>query len=114
MRIRHALSAAAVGAALTLGGLAAPVQAAAFGKAASAASAAPAAAAAVPCISTDYDGNPDGFGVRLENYCTSTTARVRVIVDWAPDSSCYVIPPGQSRLYIYEGILGTYAGVASC
>ncbi|MFB7256092.1 hypothetical protein [Streptomyces nojiriensis] len=45
----------------------------------------------------------DGFDVHLTNNCTRTM-RVQVIVDYAPDSACHVLPRGADTWYSYEGI----------
>ncbi|OEJ42976.1 hypothetical protein AR457_01540 [Streptomyces agglomeratus] len=78
------------------------------------ASATPAAAAPAPsCVAKYVDHDPEGFAVLLTNNC-STQKRVRVIVDWAPDSRCYTLAPRASELYVYDGTFGQYNSVATC
>ncbi|MFH8978783.1 beta-Ig-H3/fasciclin [Streptomyces sp. NPDC017890] len=79
------------------------------------ASAAPATATgtAPSCVKRPVHYNQDGFVVQLINTCASTK-RVRVIVDWAPDSACYTLSPGEEAWYRYEGLTGFYDSTATC
>lgn len=79
------------------------------------ASAAPAVAAgtAPACVARSVFNHSEGFDVHLTNNCAGQM-RVRVIVDYAPDSDCYVLPRGVDTWYSYEGILGLYDSTATC
>ncbi|MFF4247334.1 hypothetical protein ACFYY2_23115 [Streptomyces sp. NPDC001822] len=39
---------------------------------------------------------------------------VKVLVDYAGDSNCYVMSAGTQKLYIYEGVLGQYDKTVLC
>ncbi|GGZ30312.1 beta-Ig-H3/fasciclin [Streptomyces poonensis] len=105
MRIGRKIAACTVAAAAATVGLAVT---------APTASAAPAAGGTAPaCIGRYVDGDPDGFTVLLENNC-GKTMRVQVVVAYAPDSSCYTLSAGASKLYTYRGITGVYDRTAVC
>ena len=58
-------------------------------------------------------GTPNGFDVDLSNNCGSTM-RVKVIVDHGGDSPCYTMSNGSRKLFIYEGVFGTYGRTVVC
>jgi hypothetical protein len=99
MHIRRALAVGAVAAAFAGGIAASPAQAA--------------GGTAPACVIRSVSNEIDGFSVYLENTCTNTM-RVQVIVSYAPDSPCYTLSPGESEVYLYEGILGIYDRTAVC
>jgi hypothetical protein len=65
------------------------------------------------CVSRTVYEVPDGFDVFMTNNC-GYTVYVRVIVNWAPDSVCAQLLPGQSRTWHYVGITGSYDHLATC
>ncbi|MFE0104897.1 beta-Ig-H3/fasciclin [Streptomyces sp. NPDC059009] len=65
------------------------------------------------CINRYVTDTPNGFDVDLTNNC-GRTMRVKVVVDFAGDSPCYILGAGQSKLYIYEGVTGTYDRTVVC
>ncbi|MEV0006590.1 beta-Ig-H3/fasciclin [Streptomyces sp. NPDC051840] len=75
----------------------------------------PAAAAtlAPSCVGRMVTQTTDGFDVLLSNKCGYEVS-VRVDVSLAPDSPCYVMSKGTSKLYIYHGILGNYTRTINC
>ncbi|MGH4031049.1 beta-Ig-H3/fasciclin [Actinomycetota bacterium Odt1-20B] len=65
------------------------------------------------CINRYVTDTPNGFDVDLTNNC-GRTMRVKVVVNYAGDSPCYTLGAGQSKLYIYEGVTGTYDRTVVC
>ncbi|MDG9723528.1 beta-Ig-H3/fasciclin [Streptomyces sp. DH41] len=72
-----------------------------------------AAGTAPACIGRYVTGTPSGFDVNLSNNC-GKSMRVKVIVNNAGDSPCYTIANNSSKLYIYEGVFGTYDRTVTC
>ncbi|HEY9438800.1 MAG TPA: beta-Ig-H3/fasciclin [Streptomyces sp.] len=72
-----------------------------------------AAGTAPSCIGRYVTGTPNGFDVDLSNNCGSTM-RVKVIVDHGGDSPCYTMSNGSRKLFIYEGVFGTYGRTVVC
>ncbi|MEU0955856.1 beta-Ig-H3/fasciclin [Streptomyces niveus] len=115
MRIRRALTGAALGVSLAVGAVAVPAHAAQPRPApvSDPMSAKGAAATAPSCVQRIVSHFSWGFTVGLTNKC-GKTMRVQVIVDYAPDSPCYVLPNNAYTQYEYEGILGLYDSTAVC
>lgn len=72
-----------------------------------------AAGTAPACIDRYVTGTPEGFDVLLTNNC-GRTMRVKVIVNNGGDSPCYTMANGSTRLFIYEGVFGTYDRTVTC
>ncbi|AJP05955.1 beta-Ig-H3/fasciclin [Streptomyces cyaneogriseus subsp. noncyanogenus] len=72
-----------------------------------------AAGTAPSCIGRYVTGTPEGFDVHLTNDC-GRTMRVKVIVNNGGDSPCYTMAHGTSKLFIYEGVFGSYDRTVTC
>ncbi|QXE38746.1 beta-Ig-H3/fasciclin [Streptomyces sp. GMY02] len=65
------------------------------------------------CVGRTVYPTIEGFDVFLQNNCQKT-ASVKVIVSLGPDSPCYAIKVGTSRVFGYEGITGNYDRTVLC
>ncbi|MFC7814638.1 MULTISPECIES: beta-Ig-H3/fasciclin [unclassified Streptomyces] len=72
-----------------------------------------AAGTAPACVNRYVTNTPNGFDVNLTNKC-GRTMRVKVIVNNGGDSPCYTIYDRRSKLFIYEGVFGTYDRTVTC
>ncbi|OEV03926.1 hypothetical protein [Streptomyces oceani] len=71
------------------------------------------AGTAPACVDRYVTGTPNGFDVLLTNNC-GKTMRVKVVVNNSGDSPCYTMGAGGTRLYVYEGVLGSYDRTVVC